>query len=180
MKRLISVLAASLILLLLPFNSASAALKIGATCTTLNKVAKSGSNILSCQKSGSKKIWKIDKNLTMMCRTFNAIPEWAAENNVYIPSKEGSTGPVQPKDQAGWDQRLVFIDELIKYSPKQYKERAQLYRSIVQARAEMLAAYDFILVSELPADVRKKFINEHFADQLKADEVINYWKSTCR
>jgi hypothetical protein len=161
-------------------SSVGAATKAGASCTKLNQVSRSGSNILICQKLGKKKVWKVDDNLTKMCTTFNSIEAWATDTGAYIPSKVGLSGPAQPKDQAGWDQKLVFIDDLIKYSPAEYKQRATLYRTIVAARAEMLAAYNFVLVGQLPADVRSAFINKYYADQLKANEAIDFWRVTCK
>ena len=160
--------------------TASAATKAGASCTKLNQVSRSGSNILICQKLGKKKVWKLDDNLTKMCTTFNSIAAWATDTGAFIPSKVGLSGPAQPKDQAGWDQKLAFIDDLIKYSPTDYTQRATLYRTIVAARAAMLAAYNFVLVGQLPADVRSAFINKYYDDQLKANEAIDFWRVTCK
>ncbi len=47
-----------------------------------------------------------------MRTTIISIAAWAIETDVYIASKDGFSGLAQPKDQAGWDQKLALIDQL--------------------------------------------------------------------
>lgn len=81
--------------------------------------------------------------------------------------------------KAGWDKRVALTEALVNSVPSEWKEVGQKYLVIVRARAELLASYDYISITELPADVRSAFISKHYAAQQEANTLIDFIKNEC-
>ena len=81
--------------------------------------------------------------------------------------------------EAGWIERVAITEELVASLPSEWKEIGEKYLVIVRARAELLASYDYISITELPADVRSAFISKHFDAQQEANTLIDFIKSEC-
>ena len=65
-------------------------------------------------------------------------------------------------------------------APPQFSLHAAVHLQIVYDRVDLLSAYDYVAVQQLPPDVRQSFIQEHFADQQIANELINFLSSECK
>lgn len=81
--------------------------------------------------------------------------------------------------EAGWNKRVSITEELVASLPSEWKEIGEKYLTIVRARAALLASYDYISITDLPADVRSAFISKHYDAQQEANTLIDFIKNEC-
>ena len=101
------------------------------------------------------------------CDVWRGIEAWGADSSS-LSTKEG------------WDTRVSLTEQLVTAAPPQFASNAAVYLQIVYDRVDLLSAYDYVTVQQLPPDVRQSFIQAHFADQQIANEFTNFLSSECK
>ena len=87
--------------------------------------------------------------------------------------------PAQPTTQAGWDVRIEMTARIVKVAPPELVDNAWTYLELVEDRARLAAENGYVLVADLPDDVRTAFIADHRDEQVQANELIAYARDHC-
>jgi hypothetical protein len=102
------------------------------------------------------------------CIAWSAIEEWTNEN-------DGNN----LRTKEGWNKRIKLTQNLIVSVPVQYQAIGFLYLEIVRDRAELLSEFNYVLLTEIPSNIKQSFIQEHFDDQQEANKLIDFFLSDC-
>jgi hypothetical protein len=102
------------------------------------------------------------------CIAWSAIEEWTNEN-------DGNN----LRTKEGWNKRIKLTQNLIVSVPVQYQAIGFLYLEIVRDRAELLSEFNYVLLTEIPSNIKQSFIQEHFDDQQEANKLIDFVRSDC-
>jgi hypothetical protein len=79
-----------------------------------------------------------------------------------------------------WEARLAATELVTRIAPNEVRAEAEVYLQMVEDRVALVAAYDYVAVTELPADVRSEFIAAQQGVKAQADAFISFAKETCR
>ena len=121
------------------------------------------------QESMESKLVKtnINPDISELCNIFIGIRKATDESGGNLNSFED------------WEKRIVWTEKILQAAPQDYQEEAEVYLQLVIDREELVAAYNYARVNELPNEVRASFISEHIDQQLISNKLIEYATSNC-
>jgi hypothetical protein len=100
--------------------------------------------------------------------------------NQLAASGAGPGAQFQASTPEGWERRIATTGQIVDAAPAEWRHEAETYLQMVKDRAQLAAAYGYVGVNDLPADVRDAFISSHRAMQAEVDELIAFMSSECR
>jgi hypothetical protein len=118
-------------------------------------------------------------DLAAFCAVFEGIADRARAEGGTPGAGPGGGGPAQPTSEAGWDVRIQMTARIATVAPPELVDNARTYLELVEDRAQLAAENGYVLVADLPPDVRRAFIADHRDEQAQANELIAYATGNC-
>jgi hypothetical protein len=78
-----------------------------------------------------------------------------------------------------WEDRIATTEQLAAGAPEAIAAEADAYVQMMRARAELAAENDHAAATDLPADVRQAFVDEHADLQSQVDDVVSFGREQC-